>query len=417
MKTTSPSSADDDVEKDIASSSHAKNKDDERRRTFVDYVAPDKSIPPPAKWKLALLIFTGVYFSLWFQGEAGFVAWMIQTLHLRPDDALFLFLWIAVGCLSYGYLDVLNFVLRVKINGEWYGVVSWLQQPRIQWVHEYQNFWVVCVRIFVTTMEDGLSIFNVPPAEAPSAASKQKVFETEEHNNEQVLLRIEQHIQEGKVHEYVGIRDRLIEAMEMRANPGILKMETEGSTAGTSTCVFEITFRTIDDLNDFMTSPIRQRLIRQIQPLLETRAHVQLLKEREMPDAFTDLVNQQGQPVPERQPKKWKTWFLSTLSIYLVILYTNHAIPHYLRAWGLDHVHERIRTIVTIAINVLLNAYIVTPFLTSMVFGLWLHRPQRDEEGDRREPWRTLNDGFRTIWGKIAMCLAFYGGLALAWAI
>jgi len=133
-------------------------------------------------------------------------------------------------------------------------------------------------------------------------------------------------------------------------------------------------------------------------------------------DALTDLVNQQGQPVPDRQPKKWKVWFLSTISIYLVILFTNMALPHYLRAWGLSKSHPRLQTLVTVSINVFLNAYIMTPFIT-MVFGRWLIRPVKDEVGDQREPWRTLNDGFRTIWGKLAMCILFYGGLAIAWLV
>lgn len=381
--------------------------------TFVDYVAPKKSIPPPAKWKLAFLIFTGVYFSVWFQSEAGFVPWMIQKLRLRPDGALFLFLWIAVGCLSYGYLDVINYFAGVNIKREWYGVTTWLKRPRTRWVHEYQNFVVVCIRIVVTILEDGFSIVDVAsPATAPP--SKDAAFE-HTHSNEPVILRIEQHIKKGKVPEYEAIRDRLGEALELKTNPGVLHTEATSSRSS-GLCVFTITFRNIAELNDFMESPIRLRWGRQIKPLLETPTTIQLVQERDLPDAFTDLVTQQGQDVPHRSPKKWKVWFLSTLSIYLVVLFTNHTLPDYLNAWKLADKHPRIQTLVTIAINVFLNAYLMTPLITK-AFGEWLVRPLHDEEGDRREPWRTLNDGFRTIWGKLVMCILFYGGLAIAWIV
>jgi len=380
------------------------------QKAFVDYVSPKKAILPPAKWKLGILIVSGVYFSFWLQSEAGLVVWMINNLRIHFNLALFIFLWIAVGCLSYGYLDVLSYLVRIKVKDEWYGIVSWLKQPRTQWVHEYNGFLVVCCRVVVTILEDGFSIFNAPPPQLQKPA----VFEQEGDHNQESLLRIEVRIQKEKVKEYEAIRDQIISSTHLNDNPGVLKIGIENPSLGNY--VILIWFRTIDDLNEFMESPIRQRMVRKIRPLLQTPSRIQLLKERDLPDAFTDLLNPHGQPVPQRPPKKWKVWFLSTLSIYLVVRFTNNALPHYLSEWNLIDVHDRLQTIVTVSINVFLNSYLMTPFV-NMIFGLWLVRPARDEEGDLDEPWRTLNDGFRSMWGKAAICLVFYGSLALAWMV
>ena len=398
------SSPEDAAEKGNAEKTHV--------ATFVDYVAPTKAIPPPAKWKLAILICSGVYLSIWFQSEAGLVVWMVITLRLAPDLALFIFLWIAVGCLSYGYLDVLNFALRIKLWGEWYGLESWLKQPRVRWVHEYNNVFVDCCRVVVTILEEGFSIFNTPTPSPQKRIQFEHADETDQY--QEVLLRINQHIQKGKGKDYEALLDKFENAMEMNDNQGILKRERESTDV--DRYEFRIWFRTIDDLNAFMESPIRNRFVRQIHRLVAVPPKIQLLKERDLPDAFTDLINQQGQPVPARSPKKWKVWFLSTISIYLVIKFSNHALPHYLNAWGLDDAHPRLQSLVTVSINVFLNAYFMTPFI-SMAFGRWLIRSEHDEEGDRREPWRTLNDGFSTMWGKLAMCVLYYGGMAVAWIL
>lgn len=103
------------------------------------------------------------------------------------------------------------------------------------------------------------------------------------------------------------------------------------------------------------------------------------------------------------------------VGLWFTILITNATvIGYYFDAWGLDGAQIRAEAFVRVLFNTFMNTYVMTPFLM-MIFGNWLKRV--DLEGDDHEPWRTLNDGFRTIWGKLILFLAYFGSCAIAWGI
>ena len=99
----------------------------------------------------------------------------------------------------------------------------------------------------------------------------------------------------------------------------------EGENGDKSTTY--ITFESIDYLNEYMTSPVRERLVKKVQPFLAAPTVIQLQKDRALPDSFTDLCLGQGKPVPKLLPKKWKVWVLTTMGLWFVVLISNEVLP------------------------------------------------------------------------------------------
>lgn len=388
------------------------NEDKNVGETFVDYVPPPpKPIPPPAKYKLWLMVILPVYFADYVAGEADAIGWMQRELNISPAGSLFILLTVIVGVLTYGALDVLLFLCRIKVNGKEKGLRTWLKHDRIQWVHEYQNVFVDLVRIVVLCLEDGFAIFN---AAQTSSIGQPKQFECKNINHEKnVTLRIENIVRKDKIDEYLAWRTNFFSNGCLN-RPGMKSVETLPPREGDNHFVTFITFSSVDYLNEFMASPIRRRFVRNLQPLLEAPSSMQLRKDRMLPDAFTDLCNQQGHQVPTRLPKKWKVWVLTTIGLYLCIEFSSRRLPHYYAAWGLDEAHPRARALASVVINTFLNSYVTTPLMT-LLFGHWLVR--KDDAGDDREPWRTLNDGFKKIYGKLFVCTLYYGLCATWWMV
>ena len=101
--------------------------------------------------------------------------------------------------------------------------------------------------------------------------------------------------------------------------------------------------------------------------------------------------------------------------LWFTALITNATVfDHYFDAWNVNDAHIRASKFVKVLFNTFINTFIMTPFLM-MIFGNWMKRT--DLEGDNHEPWRTLNDGFRSMWGKIILLLAYFGSCAIAWGI
>jgi antibiotic biosynthesis monooxygenase (ABM) superfamily enzyme len=354
-----------------------------RRASFVDYVPPPpQALPPPAKWKLWLLVLFCVFFADWFAYEAGFLPWLENTFKLSRNGALFLLLGSVVCVIIYAGFDLLIFFVRVKIGGKWYGIGSWLKQPRIQWVHEYNNVVVEFIRSIVVIFEDGFAIFNVPE---PKESVKPKQFEGQEGRD--VVLKIENRIRPEKVDEYLRWRDGVIQ-LGCHARPGLKKVEEEViQDPKGDLYVTYFTFESIDYLNEYMASPVRARLLRSLEPLLATPSLVQLQKDRQLPDVFSDLCTKQSQPVPARPPKKWRVWFITSLSkcmnsstirpyqfnegrvtnlslyiclgLWFVVLITNATVfGHYFDAWGLDGAHVRAKGFVRVLFNTWINTYV-----------------------------------------------------------
>ena len=280
-----------------------------RRTSFVDYVPPPPRPLPPAKYKLWLLVLLCVFFADWFAYEAGFFPWLQNTFKLSVNGALLILLACVVCIIIYAGFDLLVGIVKIKIHGEWYGIGPWLKQPRIQWVHQYQNCVVEFIRSIVVIFEDGFAIFDVPKT---NESTEPKQFDDKDGHD--VVLKIENRIHPDKIEEYVRWRDNVIQ-LGCHARPGLKKVEEEviqDPKGGLHVTYF--TFDSIDHLNEYMTSPVRTRIVRNLEPLLATPSLVQLQKDRQLPDVFSDLCTEQSQSVPARPPKKWRVWFITTLS-------------------------------------------------------------------------------------------------------
>merc|ERR1711935_155564 len=142
---------------------------------------------------------------------------------------------------------------------------------------------------------------------------------------------------------------------------------------------------------------------------------IQIRLGRKLPDAFTDLMIRQGESVPKLPPLKWKVCWLTTVGLYISITWVSSFMAHYFEFWGLNGAHERIRALVSITITVFVNTYILVPLLL-FVFDHWVKRKQVETKV-KKEPWRTLNDGFQSIWWKALLTFAYYGGFVIAWIV
>ncbi|KAL3923449.1 MAG: hypothetical protein SGILL_001649 [Bacillariaceae sp.] len=177
-----------------------------------------------------------------------------------------------------------------------------------------------------------------------------------------------------------------------------------------------ITFDNIDSLNDWMISPRRKALMKQLDPLLAVPDQELIQAERAASarDAFTNLIIQQGQSSPAMPPKKWKVWWLTTLALVITIRWVNSFLAYYIEFWGLDKAHPRLRALVTVFVMTFLNSYIMTPFLL-FLFNPWILR--RSNEVDERPIWKTLDDGIKSLWLKFLLSFAYYGGCVIAWIV
>ena len=386
-----------DVVNDHRTATRSLSSSQSKLTAFVDYVPPpEKPVPPPAVYKLVLIIATTVCFADWVASEAGLLPFWRQRLSLSPEGALLVFLAMVVFVLVYGTLDliilfkipILTFLFgdgdddndnnNNNTQTHYLGVETWLKQPRTRWIHGYPNNVVMeCLATVISTLEDGLDIFKKEDIVAPPAV---KQFEDDvessddDENNRKrgrdILLRIESLVKPDHRQDYIRWRERLL---RLGARPGMKKVDYHTTTPSSSSSsldeennlndiekephlfVTHILFDSVEALNDFMASPFRERMLRKLQPLLEAPPALQLCQQRCLADAFTDLCH--GQSVPKRNPKKWKVWILTTLSLWIVLQFTHTRLPPYLEAWGLvPQAHPRAAAAVGIFNNVFLNS-------------------------------------------------------------
>ncbi|KAG7346013.1 hypothetical protein IV203_005080 [Nitzschia inconspicua] len=199
----------------------------------------------------------------------------------------------------------------------------------------------------------------------------------------------------------------------MKKRPTFRHSTTTGYSTTANLHVIFMTFQNIYSLNDWMMSPRRKALMRQLEPLLALPDQELIQAERAATarDAFTNLTIQQGQYSPTLPPKKWKVWWLTTVALVISIRWSTSFLAYYLEFWGLDQAHPRLKMLVIIFIVTFLNSYITTPFLL-FLFQPWLIR--RPNEVDERFIWKTLDDGIESMWLKSLLTFTFYGGCVIA---
>ena len=405
--------------------------EDESVTTFIDYIQPPSpQPPPPAKYKLWLIILILVFFAEWFAKEAGFTEALGRSGWLSPTAALFFTLAIIVFVLTFATLDLFVAAFTFHIRGHAYGVGPWLKQGRFVWIHKQQNILAESVACVVKILEDGFSMFDYsPPPEVLSDYDNEFSCPIEDCRTQ---LKIEHRIDASKLKEYQQWARKIDKAakryarglMDLRRSEIEITMHGEvfdeeiGQTINQSVNgilhTICLTFENLESLNEWMTSNKRQKLIRELEPLLAAPDLVQIQRDRRLADAFTDLLIRQGESVPTLTPKKWKVWWLTTIGLFFTQLWTIEVMPYYYAQWELDTSHERLQGFVAVLLSTFLNSYVLTPLLL-FLFSNWVRR--KETENDTRQPWKTFNDGSESIWAKAAMTIALYGGFAVAWAV
>ncbi|CAB9500885.1 expressed unknown protein [Seminavis robusta] len=408
--------------------------------SFIDYTPPPEvKILPPAKYKLWLLVFVLVYFASWVASAADLTGFLRFQGWLAPEASLFLTLAIIVFVLVYGTMDLVITGLTVTTHaGKTYGVGAWLKQPRAQWMYTHENILFEVLARVIHILEEGFSMFDAPPSPLIKLQQQQqqsvlptRQFDCPDGTCEQVL-KIEHRIRPDKLDDYQKWVVRIRGAVE-HAN-GLVSIEkteitrtvwddqeddeeqqqqADNKIAGEQLYqVVYLKFTNLDYLNDWMLSPRRKALMRALEPMLIVPDIVQIQSQRELPDAFTDLLTRQGHAVAKSPPKKWKVWWLTLLALFITIRWSGSFLPYYYDKWGLTQADERLERIVTSFVATFLNSYVMAP-LFLFLFDHWLQHSDVKSK-NIRQPWKTLDEGFQSIWPKVFLTVAFYGGCAIA---
>jgi len=412
--------------------------------TYVDFVPPPPPpVSPPAKYKLWILIFVIVYFGVWFAQEAQVVQALTFGGWLGPQAAYFLLLNIMVFTSTFGTLDLLVRAFTVSIRGRKYGIEAWLKQPRAEWLHKCKGSVLMeLLASIVVSFEDGFEIFNptdtprdeddddldgTNPGFEPRASATGEgegapgSSDVSSNNNlsHQVMLKIEYRIKPELKDRYVAWSHKI--ARRAAAQPGFVRVVRERNYDETNMhCrhVVYLTFSNINTLNDWITSPDRDKLSRELKPMLavDDENNMKLVQHRELPDAFTDLLVRQGDYIPPRPPKKWKVYWLTACGLFFATLIREKITPYYYSKWGIadDPKYDRLVAFCNVLLGTFLVSYVMQP-LFIMQFSEWVRR--KPNENDKVEPWRTLNDGFKSTWMKAVVALAYFGGCGIRWAI
>lgn len=427
--------------------------------SFVDYTPPlAAQIQPPAKHKLFLMILVMVYFAVWFADEAGFFSFLTFHGWLSPEAALFLSLCCIVFVLTYATLDLVVACTTYQnpTTGKLYGLGAWFKAPRRSqyWSNNSNNVLGDILANVLSILEDGFEMFHAPeehhhqpptkPFTCPDASCA-KTLKIEHridlHKVNEYKLWLEKighlakrhahgpiHTQRSQLDHLDGVLDEVdeqrgnnaqtaerdIELGEVTSTPGA-KNSQEGIFHSVT-----LTFSNVYSLNEWMMSSERKVLMEELRPMLVVPDVVQIQLNRKLPDAFSDLLTRQGQSVPTLPPQKWKVWWMTVLALYLSIKWVNHFFPYYHHKWGLPNHHDRLQALISDIITVFFVSYIMNPLLL-FVFHPWMKRKEKsganDNNSNNREPWKTLNDGFQSIWWKAFWTFALYGGCLITWAV
>ena len=341
---------------------------------------------PPAKYKLWLNVLTLVYLADCVASGARLLKWIESWRLLSPNFSLFLYLAILVFVLVYAALDVYVACLTIHIGDKVYGLGYWMTAPRVQWIHQYDNFFMDLVKIAVHILEKGFDMFWFRTPEMILQSREQARLKVEES----LTTRIEHRIASENVEAYNSWKAKI--ALAVLDMGGCIQESSDGETGAEKSSlptalnqkrfVLVLKFKSSNLLKTWMTSPIRIELAREVDQIAINTRRARLsifVQDRRKTDAFTDLLVSQGQASPVRPPKKWKVTWLTTIALYFSIIWTRQFLPYYFPVWHLDTAHERVQALVRIMFSTFLNTFVMTPLLL-FIFGDWVSR--KEDEND-----------------------------------
>jgi len=351
--------------------------------TFVDYVPPPRPpVPPPAKYKLCIVIWFTVYFVMWFAEGAGIAKAFIEG-GLNRTGAVWCVFMIEIFVMVFCCMELVIGLVRIKISGTWYGILPWLMQPRWQWVRKSENFFVQILACFVVVAEDGFAIFT--PAKVEPPPPKVRVFDLLD-KEKQAVLRAQHDVDPNKVDDYNKWARKMIAFME--SQPGFIAAEKDGVDKDVHT--WTLKFENVTALNNCMAMPPWVMMVGELKDLLKAPKVTQIMMEHPPMNAFVDLFTRQGDPTPILPPKKWKVWWITTCSIFFSWLIANATIFTYYVKWGWDTGDKELYRLAQSGTLVIILNYVVSP-ATLLLVNDWMIR--KPHENDTKIPWKQLNDG------------------------
>jgi len=104
---------------------------------------------------------------------------------------------------------------------------------------------------------------------------------------------------------------------------------------------------------------------------------------------------------PAVPPPLWKTWFLTSLGLFLIFIVVAPRLGPVLEDAGLENSYGR--GIVVLGVNIFGNVYFGAPLMT-FIFGDWLHQYTAVEASRGIDPWRKwLFTGIHNPWWMVAL--------------
>jgi len=351
--------------------------------TFVDYVSPPRPpVPPPAKYKLCLVIWFTVYLVAWFAEGSGIVNALIAG-GLNPSGAIWCLFMLEIFVMVFCCMELVVGLTRLKICGRWFGILPWFMQPRCQWVRKSDNVFVEILACFVEVIEDGFAIFT--PAQRAPPPPKTHVFDLVD-NKKEAVLRAQHNIDPNRVDDYEKWASKMIVHMESQL--GFIGAEKEGVENDVHT--WRLKFENVNALNNCMATPGWVKMVEELQGLLNSPKITQIMMEHPPINALVDMLTRQGDATPILPPKKWKVWWITTCSIFFSYLIANATVFTYYLKWGWNTGNKDVYRIATTGALVLILNYICTPAALLLVNDWMIRKPH---ENDTKFPWKQLNDG------------------------
>jgi len=375
--------------------------------TFVDYAPPPRPpVPPPAKYKLCLCIWFTVYFVIWFAEGSGITSTFVVKGNLNPSGAVWLTFMIEIFVMVFCGVELVIGLTRVKIGGKWYGTLPWLMQPRCQWVRKSDNVFVEILACFVGVAEDGFAIFTPEPK--PPPPRRPRVYDLLDKTKETVL-RAKHDIDPDKADEYEKWTVGMLAHMESQG--GFISAEKEEAVNNVHT--WTLKFDNINALNNSMATPVWIKMIGELQGVLNSPKITEIQTQHPPINAFVDLFTRQGEATPVLPPKKWKVWWVTTISIFFsYLIATSTLFTYYVKLGWATSWNPNVYRLLTSATLVLILNYLAQPAVLLIVNDWMIRKPN---ELDTKFPWKQMNNGFIPP-VQLVLCLAFFLSTGLVWA-
>lgn len=146
-------------------------------------------------------------------------------------------------------------------------------------------------------------------------------------------------------------------ALKFEGHLGVSVLRPPSGTAAEYVTVFR--FNGYENLKRWINSPIRQQLLQEVQPLLETTTRVQIL------EGMANWFTLPGKPLL-KPPPKYKMAILLWVAVFTLLNFVSPQVSKLLEVYPRLFV-----TAINTAVTVICTTYFIMPWMTK-VFNKWL---------------------------------------------